>query len=84
VLAGLLRLADALDRSHRRVVEAVAVSERADAVRLRCEVSGDAGLEQWSAPRRADLLERALERRLRVDFAPATTAAAPRLRAARA
>jgi exopolyphosphatase / guanosine-5'-triphosphate,3'-diphosphate pyrophosphatase len=84
VLAGLLRLADALDRSHRRVVKAVAVSERSGAVRLRCEVAGDAGLEQWSAPRRADLLERALERRLRVDFAPTAAAAAPRLRAARA
>jgi len=85
VLAGLLRLADALDRSHRRVVKSLAVTERGERLRLRCEVSGDAGLEQWAAPRRVDLLERALERSLRLDFAPvAVEAQATPARAARA
>jgi exopolyphosphatase/guanosine-5'-triphosphate,3'-diphosphate pyrophosphatase len=77
VMAGLLRLADALDRSHRGVVKTVTVSARAPGLRLRCEVKGDAGLEQWSALRRADLLEGALEIPVRVDFAPAVGAAAP-------
>jgi exopolyphosphatase / guanosine-5'-triphosphate,3'-diphosphate pyrophosphatase len=77
VMAGLLRLADALDRSHRGVVKAVAASETSRGLRLRCEVEGDAGLEQWAAGRRADLLERALDQPLRVDFAPAAAAAAP-------
>ena len=82
VMAGLLRLADALDRSHRGVVKTVAVSETARGLRLRCEVEGDAGLEQWSAGRRADLLERALGEALRVDFASVAAASAVRARAA--
>lgn len=81
VMAGLLRLADALDRSHRGVVKAVAAAETSRGVRLRCEVEGDAGLEQWSAGRRADLLERALEEPLRVDFVPASAAAPAGVRA---
>jgi hypothetical protein len=75
-MAGLLRLADALDRSHRSVVKAVSVLETARGLRLRCDVQGDAGLEQWSAGRRADLLERALEQPLRVEFVPVAAAAA--------
>jgi exopolyphosphatase/guanosine-5'-triphosphate,3'-diphosphate pyrophosphatase len=84
VLAGLLRLADALDRSHRRVVKSLAVTERGERLRLRCEISGDAGLEQWAAARRCDLLERALERPLRLDFAPVAVEAPAAARAARA
>jgi len=82
VMAGLLRLADALDRSHRGVVKAVAVSESSRGLRLRCEVEGDAGLEQWASGRRGDLLERALDQPLRVDFTPVTAATAVRARAA--
>jgi exopolyphosphatase/guanosine-5'-triphosphate,3'-diphosphate pyrophosphatase len=82
VMAGLLRLADALDRSHRRVVKTVSVSERAGALRLRCEVQGDAGLEQWSAGRRAELLERALECPVRVELVPAAAHAPARIRVA--
>lgn len=82
VMAGLLRLADALDRSHRGVVKAVSVSETARGLRLRCDVQGDAGLEQWSAGRRADLLERALEQSLRVEFVPVVPAIAARVRTA--
>jgi len=82
VMAGLLRLADALDRSHRSVVKAVSVLETARGLRLRCDVQGDTGLEQWSAGRRADLLERALEQPLRVEFVPVAAAAAARVRTA--
>jgi exopolyphosphatase / guanosine-5'-triphosphate,3'-diphosphate pyrophosphatase len=82
VMAGLLRLADALDRSHRGVVKAVAVSETSPGLRLRCEVEGDAGLEQWASGRRVDLLERALDRAIRVDFAPVAAATLARARAA--
>jgi Ppx/GppA phosphatase family protein len=53
VLAGLLRLADALDRSHRRVMKSLAVTEPGERLRLRCEISGDAGLDQWAAARAA-------------------------------
>jgi exopolyphosphatase/guanosine-5'-triphosphate,3'-diphosphate pyrophosphatase len=82
VMAGLLRLADALDRSHRGVVKAVAVSETSRGLRLRCEVEGDAGLEQWASGRRVDLLERALDRAIQVDFAPVAAAPSVRARAA--
>jgi exopolyphosphatase / guanosine-5'-triphosphate,3'-diphosphate pyrophosphatase len=84
VLAGLLRLADALDRSHRRVVKSLAISDRGSRLRIRCDVRGDAGLEQWAAARRVDLLERALERPFRLDFAPVAVEAPVAARAARA
>jgi exopolyphosphatase / guanosine-5'-triphosphate,3'-diphosphate pyrophosphatase len=70
ILAGLLRLADALDRSHRRVVKSLAVSGAGGVLRLRCEVEGDASLEQWAAGRRLELLARTLERPLRLEFVP--------------
>ena len=82
MMAGLLRLADALDRSHRGVVKAVAVSETSRGLRLRCEAEGDAGLEQWASGRRVDLLERALDRAIQVEFAPVPAATAVRARAA--
>jgi exopolyphosphatase/guanosine-5'-triphosphate,3'-diphosphate pyrophosphatase len=82
VMAGLLRLADALDRSHRGVVKAVAVSETSRGLRLRCEVEGDAGLEQWASGRRVDLLERTLDRAIQVDFAPVAAVPSMRARAA--
>lgn len=84
VLAGLLRLADALDRSHRRVVKSLAISDRGSRLRIRCDVGGDAGLEQWAAARRVDLLERALERPFRLDFAAVAVEAPVAARAARA
>ena len=68
ILSGLLRLADALDRSHRAVVKALSVREDGGALRLRCEVEGDAGLEQWAASRRLELLARTLERPLGLEF----------------
>jgi exopolyphosphatase/guanosine-5'-triphosphate,3'-diphosphate pyrophosphatase len=79
VLAGLLRLADALDRSHRAVVKSLSVHEDGRELRLRCEVEGDAGLEQWAAQRRLALLAQTLERPLGLEFAPhaAPRAAAP-------
>lgn len=82
ILSGLLRLADALDRSHRAVVEALSVRDDRGVLRLRCEVEGDAGLEQWAARRRLELLARTLERPLGLQFV--TRAADTKLRARRA
>jgi exopolyphosphatase/guanosine-5'-triphosphate,3'-diphosphate pyrophosphatase len=89
VLAGLLRVADALDRSHHAVVKSLSVHEDRRALRLRCEVEGDAGLEQWAAQRRLALLAQTLERPLGLEFAPhaaprAVVPASPRPRAVRA
>jgi exopolyphosphatase/guanosine-5'-triphosphate,3'-diphosphate pyrophosphatase len=61
VLCAILRLADALDRSHQQVVRSVSVSVGAT-VDV-CGVSnGPADLEQWSAVERAGLLADLLER----------------------
>jgi exopolyphosphatase / guanosine-5'-triphosphate,3'-diphosphate pyrophosphatase len=71
VLAGILRVADALDRSHRQVVKALRVSERGGVLRLRGEAFGNCDLERWGVARRTELLAQALGRPLRVDVAPA-------------
>ena len=83
-MAGLLRLADALDRSHRGVIKALSVREDGGGLRLRCEVDGDAGLEQWAARRRLELLAQTLERPLGLEFAPRSVGTSARPRAARA
>ena len=66
VLAGLLRLADALDRSHRQIVEGVKIVDRHGLVRIRCQAQKDCELEVWGATRRSDLLARALKVPIRI------------------
>jgi len=78
VLAGCLRLADALDRSHRQVVRSLSVSDRGTALRVRCEVEGDCELELWGAGRRTDLLQRELGVPVKVEAQPALPAASAR------
>jgi exopolyphosphatase/guanosine-5'-triphosphate,3'-diphosphate pyrophosphatase len=60
LLAGLLRLADALDRSHGQAVQGVEVRERNGVVWVRCQARADCEVELWRATRRAGLLSRAL------------------------
>ena len=69
VLAGVLRLADALDRSHRQIVRALAAAGRGRLLRLQCEVSADPALELWAIPRRAGLLEETLGVTVKVEAA---------------
>jgi exopolyphosphatase/guanosine-5'-triphosphate,3'-diphosphate pyrophosphatase len=76
VLAGCLRLADSLDRSHRQVVRRLAVTDRGSVIRVRCEVEGDCELELWGAGRRTDLLEHELGVPVRVDAQAAAPLAA--------
>ena len=84
ILSGLLRLADALDRSHRGVVKALYVREDGGELRFRCEVEGDAGLERWAARRRLELLAETLERPLGLEFVPRSAGTTAAARAARA
>jgi len=84
ILSGLLRLADALDRSHRGVVKALFVREDGGELRLRCEVEGDAGLERWAARRRLELLAQTLERPLGLEFVPRHSGSRATAQAARA
>jgi exopolyphosphatase/guanosine-5'-triphosphate,3'-diphosphate pyrophosphatase len=81
VLAGILRIVDALDRSHRQVVRRIQVSERGGTLRLRCEAEGNCDLELWGVPGRTQLLEEALGRPIRVETEGAAIArvSAPRM-----
>jgi exopolyphosphatase/guanosine-5'-triphosphate,3'-diphosphate pyrophosphatase len=76
LLSGLLRVADALDRSHRQVVRGLQATERRDTVRLQLQVSGDCALELWGIPRRAALLEEVLGVTVKVDVTPVREPAA--------
>ena len=59
-LSAILRVADALDRSHYGIVRDVAVVRRADRVALQLTTGGDAQLEIWEARQRVGLLEELL------------------------
>jgi exopolyphosphatase/guanosine-5'-triphosphate,3'-diphosphate pyrophosphatase len=67
VLAGLLRVADGLDRSHHQMVQSLAASERGRLFRIQVQAAGDCELEMWGVQHRTQLLEDVLERRIRVD-----------------
>ena len=58
LLAGILRIADALDRDRTRPVEDVLPAVRGDRLVLRLRGSGDRLLEVWAADRKKDLFER--------------------------
>jgi exopolyphosphatase / guanosine-5'-triphosphate,3'-diphosphate pyrophosphatase len=73
VLAGILRVADALDAGHAQVVRLVSLAERGGVLLVQVELEGDGELELRAAESRCGLLERTLERTVR--FAGATAAA---------
>jgi len=76
ILASFLRLADALDRSHRQYVRGVRVTQRAGALRLSVEADRNVELEIWGARRRLDLLEKILAAPIRLVASPVTRPAA--------
>ena len=63
VLAALLRVADALDRTHFSAVQTVSV-KIGQILTISVTVSGDAEMELWVAKQRADLLEQVFRRRV--------------------
>jgi exopolyphosphatase/guanosine-5'-triphosphate,3'-diphosphate pyrophosphatase len=69
VLAGCLRIGDALDRSHRQIVSGLRLKRRGRALRVQCDVTADPALELWGVPRRARLLEDTLGLSMRVEAA---------------
>ena len=71
VLAGLLRIADGLDRTHRAVVRQVRCECDQNGIAIRAQASADAASEQFYAQRKADLLECALRRAIHVECCPA-------------
>jgi exopolyphosphatase/guanosine-5'-triphosphate,3'-diphosphate pyrophosphatase len=74
VLAGILRLADALDRGHRQSVRSVSLAQNGGTLRLVCSSQGDIELELWGARRRMDLLARVLGLDVRLSGARAAPA----------
>jgi exopolyphosphatase/guanosine-5'-triphosphate,3'-diphosphate pyrophosphatase len=77
-LTAILRVADALDRSHHQPVSSVTASLRDGAVRLAIDARAPIDLELWDAEREAVLFRRVFSRRL--ILAPASRAAHPRAR----
>jgi exopolyphosphatase/guanosine-5'-triphosphate,3'-diphosphate pyrophosphatase len=65
VLGGILRLGDALDRSHFGVVQSTQCTITSDALDINLTATDDAALEVWSAQERKDLLTQVLKRPIR-------------------
>jgi exopolyphosphatase/guanosine-5'-triphosphate,3'-diphosphate pyrophosphatase len=65
-LAGMLRLADALDRDHRQRVQRVVAARRGKDIVLQLDGAGDLLLEKWSLQRRVNLFESELGARVRL------------------
>jgi exopolyphosphatase/guanosine-5'-triphosphate,3'-diphosphate pyrophosphatase len=63
-LVAILRVADALDRSHQQPVRALRAAVRRGAVELRLAARGPIDLELWDAAREAGLFQRVFARRL--------------------
>src|SRR5262249_4900394 len=85
-IAALVRLADALDRTHFGVIKNVDVVRSDGRVVIRTDAGGeDAELELWAAERRTDLLSRLLDRPvvLRPRKGPARVKPSPLVRAVR-
>ncbi len=59
-LAALLRIAEGLDRSHDRLVEAVSVVKNSRGIEIRVDAQDEAQLEIWAARRRVDMLRKLL------------------------
>jgi exopolyphosphatase/guanosine-5'-triphosphate,3'-diphosphate pyrophosphatase len=66
-MAAILRLADALDRSHFSVVKDIYVRRSPDRFNITVDAAGgQADLELWTCERRSDLLSRLLNREITV------------------
>jgi exopolyphosphatase/guanosine-5'-triphosphate,3'-diphosphate pyrophosphatase len=70
VLGGILRLADALDRSHFGVIQSVRCTDTPEALEIALSTTDDAALELWAARDRKDLLARGLNRAIRFVTTP--------------
>jgi exopolyphosphatase/guanosine-5'-triphosphate,3'-diphosphate pyrophosphatase len=82
-LTAILRIADALDRTHATLVRSIRCTVKRRTVELRLEVDTDPELELWAARRKGDLLEAITDRSLRFAVDAARDAEAPeRVRAA--
>ena len=65
-LAAILRVADGLDRGHRRHVRAVTARQDGKSVQIDVNAERGSDLEVWSARQKADLLEEIVEGPVRI------------------
>lgn len=65
-LAGILRVADGLDRSHYQNVKELSVESNPDKIVLRIRTQSDPELEIWGAMRKAQLLESQLRKSVEI------------------
>jgi putative phosphoesterase len=70
VAGGLVRIADGLDRSHSNAVRNVTCRGDRKRIVIRCQTDGSADAEQWAATKKADLLQRALGRKVIIETGP--------------
>ena len=83
-LAALLRVADALDRTHFGVIKELQISRQRGRLVITVESGGEsAELELWAAERRVDLLSRLLDRQVVMRARKAARRLPERARAAR-
>lgn len=66
VLSGILRLADAFDRSHEGTIDSLTVELGDGIVRITAHAKHPAHLERWAANRRSDLLSSAIRQDIRI------------------
>jgi exopolyphosphatase/guanosine-5'-triphosphate,3'-diphosphate pyrophosphatase len=55
LLAGMLRIADALDKEHRQKIQGIVVVRRGTEVQIRASGADDVLLEQWALRKKDDL-----------------------------
>lgn len=77
-LAGLLRIAEGLDRSHFQRIRRAQVRRSKGGYSIRVTAGRDAQLELWAAQRRTDLLESLLRQPVRIALAGRSLRPAPR------
>ena len=83
-LAGILRVADGLDRTHTQRVAAVTCAVHRGFVELTVQARTDPRVEIWDAERKSGLFERAFKLEPRFEWVRGAERHAPRLRLARA
>lgn len=66
-LAGIIRVADGLDRSHYQNVQHMDIEIDDDTIRLMIQTESDPELEIWGAKRKSQLLEKVTGRKLEIE-----------------
>src|SRR5207244_11179892 len=77
-LSTILRIADALDRSHHQPVKSMAISVRPRAVSIQLRHRDPVDLELWDVDREATLFRRVFRRRLEIHGKASITGSAAR------